>query len=113
MTLIIIKSAPTLDLEPIELLLASSAFDQSPQLLLMQEGIFHASTLQQEKRPQGKSAGKLLSALPMYDCGDVYVSKKDIVRYSLDEQKLQPFCILVDDKQIQDIISNSKHCVSF
>jgi tRNA 2-thiouridine synthesizing protein C len=113
MTLIILTKAPTPDLEPVELLLALAAFEQNPKLLLLGPGIFHANSLQQEKKPQGKSAGKVLSVLPMYDCEEILISQSDLAKISLDVEDLQSFCRLVSDEEIKQLIQQSKHCVTF
>ena len=113
MTLIILTTAPTPDLEPIELLLALAAFEQDPKLLLLGPGIYHANTLQQEKKPQGKAAGKLLSVLPMYDCEEILVSQSDLSQLSLSEEDLQSFCRIISDDEIKQLIQQSKHCVTF
>jgi tRNA 2-thiouridine synthesizing protein C len=113
MTLIILTKAPTPDLEPIELLLALAAFEQNPKLLLLGPGIFHANSLQQEKKPQGKAAGKVLSVLPMYDCEEILISKSDLAQTSLEVEDLQSFCRLISDEEIKQLIQQSKHCVTF
>jgi tRNA 2-thiouridine synthesizing protein C len=113
MTLIILTTAPTPDLEPIELLLALAAFEQEPKLLLLGPGIYHANTLQQEKKPQGKAAGKLLSVLPMYDCEEILVSQSDLSQLSLSKEDLQSFCRIISDDEIKQLIQQSKHCVTF
>jgi tRNA 2-thiouridine synthesizing protein C len=113
MTLIILTKAPTPDLEPVELLLALAAFEQNPKLLLLGPGIYHANSLQQEKKPQGKAAGKVLSVLPMYDCEEILISQSDFSHMSLDVEDLQSFCRLVSDEEIKQVIQQSKHCVTF
>lgn len=113
MSLIIITKAPTPDLEPIELLLALAAFEQNPKLLLLGEGIYYANLHQQEKKPEGKSAGKVLSVLPMYDCEEIYISKTDFEHQSLDIDNLHSFSKLVSDEEIKQLIQHSKHCVTF
>ncbi|CCK76056.1 MAG: DsrE family protein [Oleispira antarctica] len=113
MTLIILKTAPTPDLEPVELLLALAAFEQNPKLLLLGPGIYHANRLQQEKKPQGKAAAKVLSVLPMYDCEEILISQSDLAQLSLEVEDLQAFCRLVTDDEIKQLIQQSKHCVTF
>jgi tRNA 2-thiouridine synthesizing protein C len=113
MTLIILTKAPTPDLEPVELLLALAAFEQNPKLLLLGPGIYHANSLQQEKKPQGKAAGKVLSVLPMYDCEEILISQSDLTHMCLDIEDLQSFCRLVSDEEIKQLIQQSKHCVTF
>lgn len=112
MTLIIINSAPSLDLEPIELLLALAAFEQNPKVLLMGEGIFHANTLQQAKRINGKAANKVMAALPMYDCDEVFVRQSDIEHFGLENDILQSTCTVLDKLTLQQLIQQSKHCVN-
>jgi tRNA 2-thiouridine synthesizing protein C len=112
MTLIIISSAPTLDLEPIELLLALAAFEQQPKILLIGEGILHANTLQQAKRVNGKAANKIVSALPMYDCEEIFICQADIERFGLERDILQPFCTPLNKQQLQQLIKQSNHCVN-
>ncbi len=113
MNLIIVSTAPTPDLEPIELLLALAAFEQNPKLLLLGPGIYHANILQQEKKPQGKAAAKILSVLPMYDCEEIFVSKSDLEQLSLNQDDLQSFCQAISDEKIKQLIQQSKHCVTF
>ncbi len=113
MTLIIISTPPSLDLEPIELVLALAAFEQEPKLLLMGQGIHYANTLQQAKKAKGKSPSKVISALPMYDCEKIYVSAKGLADQGLEKSDLQDFCHLVDGEQIKQLIKQSKHCVNF
>lgn len=113
MTLIIVNSAPTLDLEPIELVLALAAFEQKPKLLLLEAGIFYANKYQQEKRLNGKASGRVLSALPLYDCDEVFVSRRDLEQLSLSKDELQDFCTLINDDEIKKLIHQSKHCVNF
>lgn len=112
MTLIIISSAPSLDLEPIELLLALAAFEQQPKVLLIGEGVLYANTLQLEKRTNGKAASKIVSALPMYDCEEIFICQSDIERFGLESDILQPFCTILNKQQRQMLIQQSKHCVN-
>jgi sulfur relay (sulfurtransferase) DsrF/TusC family protein len=113
MTLIIISSPPTLDLEPIELTLALAAFDRAPTVLLLGQGIHYANLLQSEKKPNGKSPSKVVSVLPMYDCEDIYVSEKNMLEQGFIKSDLQDSCKLVGDEQIKQLINQSKHCVNF
>lgn len=112
MILIIINNAPTPDLEPAELLLSLAAFEQHPKLLLLGGGIYYANALQQEKKPNGKAAGKVMSALPMYDCEQIFVSKDDLDDSALSEDELQSFCTPVSAEEIKQLIHHSKHCVT-
>ena len=112
MTLIIISTAPTLDLEPIELLLALAAFDQQPKLLLLGEGVLYANALQQAKRTNGKAVSKVMSALPMYDCEEIFIRQSDIKRFGLENDILHSFCTVIDNQKTQQLIQQSKHCVN-
>jgi sulfur relay (sulfurtransferase) DsrF/TusC family protein len=113
MTLIIISSPPSLDLEPIELVLALAAFEQKPTLLLTGKGLHYMHTLQQEKRSNGKSPSKVVSVLPMYDCEKVFVRTSCLSEQGLCEEDLHDFCRLISDDEIKQLINLSKHCVNF
>lgn len=113
MTLIIISTPPTLDLEPLELILALAAFEQTPKVLLLGQGIHYANTLQKQKKPGGKSPSKVISALPMYDCEEILIREQDLLLQGLQINDLQSFCSFVNDEQIQQLIKHSKHCVNF
>jgi tRNA 2-thiouridine synthesizing protein C len=113
MTLIIISTPPTLDLEPIELILALAAFDQSPSLLLLGQGIHYANTLQLAKRSGGKSPSKVLAALPMYDCEEIFISATDITEQGFNIKDLHSHCTLINDDRIKQLINQAKHCVNF
>lgn len=113
MTLIIISNPPSLDLEPLELLLALAAFEQAPKILLLGQGLHYANKLQQAKRTNGKSPSKVISALPMYDCEEILVRQEDLLQQGLALEDLQDFCRIVDNKQIKQLINQSKHCVNF
>lgn len=113
MTLIIISTPPTLDLEPLELILAMAAFEQAPKVLLLGSGIHYFNKFQQAKKSNGKSPTKVASALPMYDCEEIFVRKQDLQAQGLDKTDLQDFCELVSNEQIKHIINQSKHCVNF
>lgn len=113
MTLIIISSPPTLDLEPIELTLALAAFEQAPKLLFINQGIHHLNVFQEMKKTNGKSPSKIISALPMYDCDEVFVAEKSMINEGLLKTDLQPFCQFLNNEQIKELIKHSKHCVNF
>lgn len=113
MTLIIISSPPTLDLEPIELTLALAAFEQAPKLLFINQGIHYLNIFQNMKKTNGKSPAKIMSVLPMYDCDEVFVAEQSMLNQGLVKEDLHPFCQFLDNQQIKELIKNSKHCVNF
>lgn len=113
LTLIIISNPPSLDLEPLELLLALAAFEQAPKVLLMGQGIHYANKFQQAKKTNGKSPSKVMSALPMYDCDEILIRKDDLIEQGLEATDLQDFCRLIDNQDIKQLINQSKHCVNF
>jgi tRNA 2-thiouridine synthesizing protein C len=112
-TLIIISTPPTIDLEALELVLALAAFDQAPSLLLLGSGLHYANQLQEAKKLSGKSPAKVMSALPIYDCENIYIRRSDIGAQGLAEEDLHDFCQFVDNEEIQSIIKQSNHCVNF
>lgn len=70
--LIHITTPPTLDLEPLELGMACAAFEQKVAFVFSGEGKNWLLKDLPALRPGGKSASKLISALAMYDCDQVF-----------------------------------------
>lgn len=112
-TLIIISNPPSLDLEPIELVLALSAFDQNPSILLLGQGLHYANISQQAKKTEGKSPAKVMAALPMYDCENLFIRHSDLQEQGLGQEDLHDFCEILNDEEIKQVIKQSKHCVNF
>lgn len=75
--LIHIKTPPTLDLEPLELGMACAAFEQKVAFVFSGDGKRWLQKDLPALRPGGKSASKLISALTMYDCDQVYYLAED------------------------------------
>lgn len=106
--LIHICTPPTLDLEPLELGMACAAFDQQIAFVFSNDGLQWLDQQQHPRRPNGKSAIKLLNALAMYDCDQLY--------YLAGQQLPKDIATAVkaiNTEQLQQLSNNSKHQLSF
>lgn len=109
--LIHITSQPTLDLEPLELAMACAAFEQQVALVFSGEGLSWLIKNQAPQRPGGKAADKLIKALAMYDCDQVY--------FFTAKDSEQPDAELVNNveqislQQSHALIAQSKHQLTF
>lgn len=110
--LIAIESAPTLDLEASELALALAAFDLPVEVVFRGNGVFWLLE-QAARKPNGKSASKVLAAFPMYDLNKLFVSQVDLSKYSLDINNLPKSVEIVSDEKIASLFKNARHCVCF
>lgn len=113
MNLIILKSAPSSDLEALELVLACAAFEQPVSILLIDHAIQHAIKTASSIRSDSKSIKKIFSALPMYDCEQIYVCQKSLKRSNLDEACLHDFCAIVDSETSKKLIASASKTVAF
>lgn len=68
-----ITTPPTLDSEVLELGMACAAFEQAVSFVFSGQGLHWLNPDLGAQRPGGKSPAKLLSALSMYDCDDLFV----------------------------------------
>lgn len=109
---IIIQSPPSLDLEPLELALACAAFECRIAILFQGHGLLWLAGQQQARREQGKSASKLLAALPMYDCENVYYLEPDAQKLAIPMNQIQHASALTH-KESQSLIQECKQVVSF
>jgi len=107
--LIHITTPPTLDLEPVELGMACAAFDQRVVFVFSGEGIDWLQAGQQAKRPQGKSADKLIKALAMYDCEDVYYLASGVEDVAGFVKNVRP----VSSSELSKLKHSSKHQLNF
>ena len=109
--LIHIATVPTLDLEPLELAMACAAFERQVALIFSGDGLDWLINKQEPKRPGGKAADKLVKALAMYDCDQVY--------YVVDEEHQLPNATLVNNveeisfQQQCELVARSKHQLAF
>lgn len=104
--LIHIATPPTLDLEPLELGMACAAFDQKVAFVFSGEGKNWLLKDLPALRPGGKSASKLISALAMYDCDQVFYLEDGDKEHPDNAQPLAT----QDLKALQE---NSKHQLVF
>lgn len=111
--MIVIRSAPSADLETVELALALAAFEHEISLVFLGAGLLWLLNNQQERKPGGKSPSKLVNALPIYDCESVYFSSADIERLKLDRSCINTVARELDPEEIQQLLAQQQFCLSF
>lgn len=110
--LVIISSPPSLDLEASELVLALAAFDLPVTLVFVGLGT-HWLYTQNARKSGGKSAHKVLAALPIYGVEQVFCLKNDLALHGVEESSLPNFVHLLDQAQYQQQLAQSQHCFTF
>ncbi len=113
MNLIILKSSPSSDLEAAELILACAAFEQAPSILLLSHGIHWGLKDAGPLRSDSKALNRLFSALPMYDCEEVYVCSNSLEQYQVEPTQLHGFCSVIDKQAIKRLTSQANKTVAF
>lgn len=109
--LIVIRNAPSADLEAIELALAMGAFDHQVSLLFIGAGLLWLINHQQERKPGGKSPSKLVNALPIYDCEAVYYSRADLEALQLDKRLINSVARELEPDAIRELVSRQQFCM--
>ena len=109
---VIISSAPNADLEASELVLALAAFDLPVELFFIGAGVLWLLP-QAPRKPQGKAAYKVLSALPMYGVEKVYYRAEDASAYVLNAAGLADLAQAISATEMQTALANCQHCFTF
>lgn len=107
-TLILIQSPPTPDLEALDVALALAAFDQKVILLFIGAGCVWLNNDQHARSVGSKSPSKVLAALPMYDCNDLYYLPEIASEY-----QYNPLATPLSAEKCQQLVAQSQHCLSF
>jgi tRNA 2-thiouridine synthesizing protein C len=83
----------------IELALAASAFDQKVALIFTGDGVWQLLSEQDSATAMIKNHGKLLSALPLYDIGSIYIDAESCRErnIALDKTLINPTAIEPQD----------------
>lgn len=109
---VIITTPPTLDSEASELALALAAFDMPIKLIFTGLGISWLVP-QEARKENGKSASKVLAALPMYGVDEVYYSTEDATKLLFSNLSLPKFSQALTTEELQQQIAQCAHCVTF
>ncbi|MFV8817322.1 sulfurtransferase complex subunit TusC [Haliea sp. E17] len=113
--LVVLRQPPyasTLSRSAIDLALAMGAFEQDVQLLFLGDGVLQLLQDQHAEAIGQKSAGKILSSLPLYDVESVYVDAAAIARYGLQADQLVVPVELLDAADIRSIMTQCDHLLS-
>jgi tRNA 2-thiouridine synthesizing protein C len=92
--------------------LAAAAFDQPVSLLFLDQGVLQLLPDQDTQALGVKNLGKMLSSLPLYDIDRVYVDGVALQRFGLDSGQLAVSAEVLDNQQLQALISAHDHLVS-
>lgn len=109
---VIISSPPTADLEASELILALAAFDLPVQVFFVGLGVSWLLE-QQPRKPQGKSATKVLAALPIYGVEEVFCAAESIAQLSIGPEAISKLAKLATNDELAAKISLCQHCLTF
>lgn len=99
--------------EALDMALACAAFEQTVQIIFLDDGVYQLLAQQNTGHMQQKNIAKTLAALAIYDISAVYVARSSLLARGLENQ---PLCIdyqAVDDKAIKALIADADHVMSF
>ncbi|MEN9465093.1 MAG: hypothetical protein RL217_1274 [Pseudomonadota bacterium] len=108
---VLLRSAPSQDLEAAELALALAAFDEPVQVILQREGLFWLLE-QQARKAGGKSANKVLAAFALYDIA-LFANQDDAPLLSALSLMAPQSLHWLTSAEIANKIQQAKHCFSF
>lgn len=114
-SLIVVRHSPygsSLARSATDLALAMGAFEQDFDLLFMGAGVLQLLSDQDSAQIGLRSAGKVLSSLPLYDVESVFVDGAAMRRYGLKAGDLVLPVHVVDDAGLHPLLSAADHLVS-
>ncbi len=109
--LTLIRTAPAIDPEPLELVMALAAFERPPVVVFAGRGLGWLNPQASALVAGGKAPAKLLRSLPMYDCERIYYLDTDVAPHV--RKQLSPLASPIDAVQLQQLIAQAEHCLSF
>ena len=99
--------------DALDVALTASVFEQDISLLFLADGVFQLLKDQQPQEIGQKNLAANLSALPMYDIDQIFVSASAMKERGLDKAQLSLPAELLDDQQIAALISRHDQVMSF
>lgn len=99
--------------ESLDAILASSAYGQELSVLFMDDGIFQLTQEQNPEKTEQKNIQKIIAALEMYDVDRLFVCKQSLIERGLTHEQLSCKATLLDQEQIQTLLSEQNHLLSF
>ncbi|WP_221795517.1 DsrE family protein [Oceanobacter mangrovi] len=112
-TLVIVSQPPSPEPEALELAMALAAFDQQVGLLFTGAGLLWLVNDLQARQTGGKSPARLIKALPMYDCENIYACQQSLDQLGLAATSLSALARLIDSSAISQLIQQHDHCLRF
>jgi sulfur relay (sulfurtransferase) DsrF/TusC family protein len=100
--LILIQRSPLASASSLDMVLALSAFDLTPDVLFVGEGVLYLI----------KKYHQSLNVLPLYECGSVLASECSLMQQQITIDPTIESVYVATVSQIQSLIAQSTHCIS-
>ena len=113
--LFLLRQSPygsTLAREALDMALATAAFDQTVQLVFLNDGVYQLISNQQGELKQRKNISKTLSALDLYEINEVYADESSIKDRGLKTSQLADGIQYINSQQISDLIEQADAVMS-
>jgi len=99
--------------EALDIALAAGAFDLPLSILFMDDGVFQLLDQQQPQLLEQKDLSANLQALPMFGIEQLYVAQQCLTQRGLATSTLAVSVDRLDDIQIQQLIRQFDHVMTF
>ncbi len=93
--------------------LAAAAFDHSPSLLFLGDGVLQLIASQDSSAIGQRNQARVLESLPLYDVERLYVDQAVLERYQLDPSQLGIAAQPVDAAAIRQLMASHRRLLSF
>lgn len=99
--------------EGLDAILTAAAFEQPLSVLFMDDGIWQLLKDQDPRVNGDKNLGNNLSALPLYDVESIYIDQRSLTARGLDTDELLLPVTPLHPEQIQQLLAEHDHILSF
>jgi tRNA 2-thiouridine synthesizing protein C len=114
--LIVLRHSPygsSLAKAGLDAVLATAAFSQPVDLLLLGDGVLQLQPDQDGHRIGKKNIGRQLSSLPLYDINHVYVDAEAVTRYNVDISRAPVDTRMLDKAELHQLMAGYDHLLGF
>lgn len=114
--LLLCRAAPyggALAREALETALAGGAMGFSIKLLFLDEGVWQLLDHQDTKTIHAKNHQAMLSALPLYEVGELFVDRASLTRRRLSERDINPDIKVIDSAAVGELLQANVCILSF
>lgn len=99
--------------ESLDLVLAASAFDQQVSIFFLDDGVYQLLSAQAPEVIDHKNYSKTFKALTFYDVENLYVCSESLDKRNLSIDQLCIEAQAVSFDEINNLMTNHKHILSF